>query len=77
MDRIPSHGFLRLCHILGSPKKNLRPIIPVSPSTWWAGIHSGRYPEGIKHGGATFWKAQDIEDLVRRIEDGEAGEDDA
>lgn len=36
-------------------------IIPVSKSTWWAGVKSGRFPKSIKLGsGITVWKESDI-----------------
>jgi prophage regulatory protein len=41
-------------------------LIPISESSWWAGIKSGRYPPGIKLGAATVWRAADILALVHR-----------
>lgn len=39
--------------------------IPVSRSTWWAGVKSGRYPPPIKLGpGITAWRASDIKQLM-------------
>lgn len=36
-------------------------LIPVSHSSWWAGVKSGRYPVPIKLGaGTTCWRASDI-----------------
>lgn len=35
-------------------------IIPVSKSTWWAGVKSGRFPQPIKLGrGITMWRQED------------------
>jgi len=73
MDRIPQYGFLRLSQIIGNKRKESPPIIPVSASTWWAGVQTGRYPKGIKHGGATFWRAKDIDELVTRISNEDSG----
>lgn len=42
-------------------------LIPVSAATWWEGVKSGRYPQPVKHGRATLWRAEDIRDLVARI----------
>lgn len=40
---------------------------PVSKSTWWAGIKSGRYPRGIKLSPRTTgWLKADIEELCAR-----------
>lgn len=41
--------------------------IPVSKSTWWAGVKDGRFPKPIKLGPRiTVWKAEDIEQLLSR-----------
>jgi prophage regulatory protein len=40
-------------------------IIPVSRSTWWAGVKRGIYPAPIKLGRRiTAWKASDIQRLI-------------
>lgn len=52
-------GVLRLRQVLE--------IYPVSASTWWAGVRSGRYPKAIKLGQgarATGWRADDIRALI-------------
>jgi predicted DNA-binding transcriptional regulator AlpA len=39
--------------------------IPVSRSTWWAGVRSGRFPKPIKLGPRiTAWREADIRQLV-------------
>lgn len=54
---IPSTGFMRLPAVLS--------VIPVSKSTWWAGVKSGRYPKPIKLGERiTAWRAEDILTLI-------------
>jgi prophage regulatory protein len=41
--------------------------IPVSKSTWWAGVKDGRFPKPIKLGPRiTVWKAEDIDQLLSR-----------
>lgn len=51
------YRFLRLPEVLE--------LIPVSKSTWWAGIKSGRFPEGIKlMPRVTVWRAEDIRELI-------------
>ena len=68
MHKLPEIGFLRLKQILGDPRSNppIPPIVPVSKSTWWAGVSSGRYPKPVKTLGARIsaWKVEDIRDLV-------------
>ena len=39
--------------------------IPVSRSTWWAGVKSGRFPPPVKLGPRiTAWHSHDIEKLI-------------
>ena len=67
---LPSTGFLRLTQIIGNPKASppIPPIIPVSKSTWWAGVKSGRYPKPVKTLGQriTAWRVEDIRALIER-----------
>tara|TARA_Y100000310_G_C19978001_1_gene488474 strand:+ start:88 stop:300 length:213 start_codon:yes stop_codon:yes gene_type:complete len=68
MQTLPETGFLRISHILGNPKTNTPPIIPVSKSTWWAGVASGKFPKPVKLGPATTaWRAEDIHALIREL----------
>lgn len=42
-------------------------LIPISASTWWDGVASGRYPAPVKIGAkATAWRVQDIRDLIQK-----------
>ena len=48
--------------------------IPVSKSTWWAGVRSGRFPESIRMGErCTMWQESDIDAWMEKIS--EAGEE--
>jgi prophage regulatory protein len=42
---LPETGFLRLANIIGDAKASppIPAIIPVSKSTWWAGVNSGLF----------------------------------
>ena len=54
---LPETGFVRLSTILK--------IIPISKSTWWAGVKSGRFPKSVKLGHRiTAWRAEDISNLI-------------
>lgn len=54
-------GLLRLASILAP-----RGPIPVSKSTWWAGVKSGRYPKPLKLGPRiTAWRVEDIRVLIQ------------
>ncbi|WP_321934418.1 transcriptional regulator [Paraburkholderia sp. J8-2] len=70
MHYLPETGYLRLRQIIGDPHANppIPPIIPVSKSTWWAGVRSGRYPKSIKTLGAriTVWRVEDIRKLLQQ-----------
>jgi predicted DNA-binding transcriptional regulator AlpA len=62
-DRLPSTGFVRLSAIL-APKGP----IPVSRSTWWAGVKTGRFPAPVKLGPrTTAWRAEDIRRLIEEV----------
>ena len=58
-------GLLRLWQIVGDPQKNHPPLIPISKSSWWAGVKSGRFPQPIKLGPrTTCWRAEDVYALI-------------
>ena len=63
----PEAGLVRLKQILGDPKADppIPPFIPLSKSTWWAGVRSGRYPQPVKLGPRiTAWRVDDIRKLI-------------
>lgn len=67
MNTIPETGFLRLPQILGDRRTDppTPPLIPVSKSTWWQGIKTGRYPAPVKLGErCTAWRVEDIRALI-------------
>lgn len=42
-------------------------ILPISRSTWLAGVASGRYPQPVKLGPKiTAWRREDIQKLIDR-----------
>lgn len=58
-DPLPKTGFVRLPDILR--------VIPVSKSTWWAGVRNGRYPASVKLAPrVTAWRVADIRALIER-----------
>jgi predicted DNA-binding transcriptional regulator AlpA len=64
---LPETGFLRLPQIVGDSKAQppVPALIPVSRSTWWAGVKSGRYPRPVKLGPRiTAWRVEDIRRLI-------------
>jgi len=69
---LPETGFIRISQILGKPKANppIPAIIPVSNSTWWAGVKSGRYPKPIKLSSRiTVWNVNDIRNFIEGSEE--------
>lgn len=67
---LPAVGYLRLHQIIGRPARRgqpaIPPLIPVSRSTWWAGVKSGRYPPPTHVLGEriTAWRTEDIRELL-------------
>jgi hypothetical protein len=65
MQQTLETGFLRVSQIVGNPKRGLAPIIPVSKTTWWAGVKSGKFPKPLKLSqGVTVWRVEDIRALI-------------
>lgn len=59
---------LRLREIIGDPNAvpPIQPIVPVSRSTWWAGIKAGRFPAPVKLGPRiSAWRETEIRTIVR------------
>lgn len=69
MHQLPETGLVRLWQIIGNPKADppIPPVIPVSKSTWWEGVKSGRFPKPVKLGPRiTAWKVEHIRALIDR-----------
>lgn len=67
MHSLPETGFLRLPQIIGdaNAKPPIPAVIPVSKSTWWAGVKAGRYPKPTKLSArVTAWRIEDIRALI-------------
>jgi predicted DNA-binding transcriptional regulator AlpA len=70
MTQLPETGYFRLKHIIGDNKATppIPAIIPVSKSTWWAGVKSGKYPQPVKIGTrCTAWRVEDIRELITKM----------
>lgn len=66
---LPETGYVRLSQIIGNSKTDppIPAIIPVSRSTWLAGVKSGRYPRPVKLGPrVTAWRVCDIRALIEQ-----------
>jgi hypothetical protein len=67
---IPKAGLARLEQIIGDPKADppIRPVIPVSKSTWWEGVRSGRFPPPVRvNKGISAWRWDDIRRLLESL----------
>ena len=60
-------ALVRLSQIVGDKKSGIwPPIIPVSKSTWWAGVANGRFPKPIKLAErTTCWRVGSIRTLIK------------
>jgi len=68
MHSLPATGYLRLSQIIGNPKATppIPALIPISKSTWWAGVKSGRFPASVRLGPRiTAWRVEDIRELIK------------
>ena len=62
LDGLPASGFVRLTGIIapGGP-------LPISRSSWWAGVRTCRYPQPVKLGPRiTAWRCEDIRALMQQ-----------
>lgn len=60
-DLLPETGYVRLPVVLK--------VFPVSKSTFWAGIKTGKYPAGVKLSErVTAWRVEDIRALLKEGE---------
>jgi hypothetical protein len=65
---LPEIGYVRLPQIIGCPKRNIPPLIPVCRATWWAGVKSGRYPAGVLLSPRTrAWSVESIRTLIAEL----------
>lgn len=60
MNEIPHRQLWRLKSVI-----HPNGPVPVSRSTWWAGVKSGRFPAPVKLGPRiTAWRSDDIAKLI-------------
>jgi prophage regulatory protein len=67
VHHIPEIGYLRLRQIIGDKKADppIPAVFPVSRSTWWEGVRSGRFPKPVKLGPKiSAWRVEDIRELI-------------
>lgn len=70
LSKLPETGFLRLKAIIGDKKAipPIPPLIPVSKSTWWAGVRSRRFPAPIRlTPRVTVWRVEHIRKFIEEM----------
>lgn len=56
---LPQTGFIRLAQVLQ--------FIPVKKTRWYDGIKAGEFPAPVKFGRASFYRVEDIRNVIERI----------
>jgi hypothetical protein len=67
VQQLPADGYVRLPQIIGDKDADppIPAVIPVSKSTWYEGIKTGRFPKPVKLGPRiTAWRVSDIRALL-------------
>lgn len=59
-DQLPDSALVRLPTLLT--------LFPVSKSTWWNGVQTGRFPAPVRNGRITMWSVKSIRALVQQLE---------
>ena len=69
-EALPRAGLARIEQIIGDRKAQppIAPLVPVSKSTWWSGVRTGRFPPAIKvTPGVSAWRWEDIQTLLESL----------
>ena len=65
---LPSEGFVDTKQIIGDRQNHIPGVLPISPSTWYEGIKSGRYEvEEVKDGGRTFYTVRSVRKILEKL----------
>lgn len=67
---LPDTAFIRLVHIVGNAKADppIPALIPISKSTLWNWVKSGRFPRPVKLGPrVTAWRVSELRDLIDNL----------
>jgi prophage regulatory protein len=68
INRLPETGLIRLKQILGDPKANIPPLIPIGRTSFLNGVKCGTYPKPVKLGERMVaWRIEDIRDLIKKL----------
>ena len=62
-ESLKTEGLVRLRDIIGPSG-----LIPISRSSWYAGVKDGRFPKPVKLGRRiAAWRVEEIRDLIKRL----------
>jgi hypothetical protein len=65
LRRFEMSKLLRVKQIIGDKSQGIQGYIPISKSSWWAGVAKGKYPQPIKLGPrTTCWRESDIVRII-------------
>lgn len=68
IQTIPQVGFFRLNQLVRVPGSTHVPIMPISRTSWLAGVKSGIYPQPVRLGVRTVaWRREDIIALIEKF----------
>lgn len=48
-------------------------VFPVSRAKFYKGIQAGEYPKPLKHGRMSLWRSEDIQNLLKQVEESSNG----
>ena len=65
---IASRAYLRVSEIANNRRTGAPGMLPVSASTWWAWVKSGKAPAPIKLSpGVTVWRSSDVANFAESL----------
>jgi predicted DNA-binding transcriptional regulator AlpA len=47
--------------------KQILELIPISKTTFYEGVRQGRFPSPVKLGRCSFWRKEDIENIIEEM----------
>jgi len=68
LNRYDADGFIRLWQIIGCKKRGISALLPISRSSWWVGVKTGKYPKPVKLSvRCAAWRVSDIRKLLEDL----------
>lgn len=69
-ERYSQMAFLRAEQISWNRGKTNTPLLPISRSSFLAGVQIGKYPKPVKIGKVAMWPTEEILDFIDKMKDG-------